>query len=169
MVYNCSGYEKVDTLRKLEGLIDVYLTDLKYVDAAVALKYSGAENYFDYASKAILEMQRQMLDNVFDEAGMLQKGLIIRHLVLPGNVLQTRKVLCWIHENLPKKTLISLMSQYVPCGKAADFKEINRRLTNREYDKACDMMFDFGFENGYIQDLMSAKETYIPLFDLEGV
>lgn len=135
VIYNSGGYERVEMLKALEGLVDIYLPDLKYVDSAVSLRYSGAADYFDYASKAILEMSRQVGKAIFDENGVMKKGLIVRHLILPRNTAQSIKALTWIHENLPEGTLVSLMCQYTPCGELENFPELQRRLTRREYEK----------------------------------
>ncbi len=169
IVYNCSGYEKVETLKKLEGIIDIYLTDIKYFDSDVSRKYSKAEDYFKVASKAVTEMLRQQPKNKFDESGIMQNGVIIRHMVLPLNLTQTRKIFEWIKMNLPENVIISLMSQYIPLGKASEYKEINRKITKREYDKALDMFYEFGFENGFMQELSSSNEDFIPPFNLAGV
>ncbi len=169
IVYNCSGYEKIETLKKLDGIIDIYLTDIKYFDSDVSRKYSKAEDYFNIASSAVKEMIRQQPENVFDNNAIMQKGVIIRHLVLPLNLNQTRKIFEWIKNNLPQNVIISLMSQYIPLGKANEYKEINRKITQREYDKAIDMFFEFGFENGFMQELSSSKEGFIPPFNLAGV
>ncbi len=169
VVYNCSGYEDVETLRKFRGIVDIYLTDIKYFDSEVSEKYSKAENYFAVASEAVKEMISQQSENMFDENGIMQKGVIIRHLVLPLNLTQTKKILQWIRENLPDNVIISLMSQYVPLGDACKYKEINRKLTTREYEKALDMFEEFGFENGFMQELSSSKEEFIPPFNLQGV
>lgn len=135
VIYNSGGYERVEMLKALEGLVDIYLPDLKYVDSAVSLRYSGAADYFDYASKAILEMSRQVGKAAFDKNGVMKKGLIVRHLILPRNTAQSIKALTWIHENLPEGTLVSLMCQYTPCGELENFPELQRRLTRREYEK----------------------------------
>ncbi len=169
IVYNCSGYEKTETLKKFEGIADIYLTDIKYFDSEVSAKYSKAADYFDIASKAVIEMIRQRPENIFDENGIMQKGVIIRHLVLPLNLTQTRKIFEWIKLNLPENVIISLMSQYIPLGKANEFKEINRKITQREYDKAIDMFFEYGFQNGFMQEISSSKTKFIPPFNLEGV
>lgn len=169
VVYNSGGYERVETLKALEGLVDIYLPDLKYVDSAVSLRYSGAADYFDYASKAILEMSRQAGEARFDEDGLMQKGMIVRHLILPRNTAQSLKALTWIRENLPEGTLVSLMCQYTPCGELANFPELQRRITRREYDKVVEHMLALGLTGGYLQELSSAKEEYIPPFDLTGV
>ena len=169
VIYNSGGYERVEMLKALEGLVDSYLPDLKYVDSAVSLRYSGAADYFDYASKAILEMSRQVGKAAFDKNGVMKKGLIVRHLILPRNTAQSIKALTWIHENLPEGTLVSLMCQYTPCGELENFPELQRRLTRREYEKVVDQMLELGLTGGYLQELSSAKEEYIPPFDLTGV
>lgn len=169
VIYNSGGYERVEMLKALEGLVDIYLPDLKYVDSAVSLRYSGAADYFDYASKAILEMSRQVGKAAFDENGVMKKGLIVRHLILPRNTAQSIKALTWIRENLPEGTLVSLMCQYTPCGELDAFPELTRRITHREYDKVVDQMLELGLTGGYLQELSSAKEEYIPPFDLTGV
>lgn len=169
VIYNSGGYERVEMLKALEGLVDIYLPDLKYVDSAVSLRYSGAADYFDYASKAILEMSRQVGKAAFDENGVMKKGLIVRHLILPRNTAQSIKALTWIRENLPEGTLVSLMCQYTPCGELENFPELQRRLTRREYEKVVDQMLELGLTGGYLQELSSAKEEYIPPFDLTGV
>ncbi len=169
VIYNSGGYERVEMLKALEGLVDIYLPDLKYVDSAVSLRYSGAADYFDYASKAILEMSRQVGKAAFDENGVMKKGLIVRHLILPRNTAQSIKALTWIRENLPEETLVSLMCQYTPCGELENFPELQRRLTRREYEKVVDQMLELGLTGGYLQELSSAKEEYIPPFDLTGV
>lgn len=169
IVYNCSGYEDVEALKKFRNIVDIYLTDIKYFDSEVSLKYSKAKDYFEAASKAVKEMVSQQPENIFDEDGIMKKGVIIRHLVLPLNVNQTRKILEWIKENLPENVIISLMSQYIPMGKACEYKEINRRLTTREYEKVLDMFEELDFEYGFMQELSSSKEDFIPPFNLEGV
>lgn len=169
VVYNTGGYEEVGTLRQLDGLIDIYLTDLKYYDSAVSEKYSRAADYFEKASAAVAEMSRQAPSCEYDENGILKKGLIIRHLVLPGNVSQCIKVLDWTADNLPSDTIISVMSQYTPCGEAENYPTINRRLSRREYDIAVKHARSLGFANVYIQQLDSSKEEYIPPFDLSGI
>ncbi len=169
IVYNSSGYEKPGTLRMLDGLIDVYLPDLKYFDSTVSKKYSDAENYFEYASAAVLEMYRQVGNIVLDENGMAKKGIIIRHMVLPGNISQAVKVFEWVRENLSSETYISVMRQYTPFGKAKDMPPINRHLSSREYTIVRDKIEQLGFENCYFQSKSSSTEKFIPIFDLEGV
>lgn len=164
VVYNTNGYELVDSLRRLEGLVDIYLPDLKYISAVAAKKYSGREDYFQYAAPAILEMQRQCGTLVLDEAGIAQRGLIIRHLVLPGSVDEARGALDFIAQNLPKDTQISLMCQYVPCHKAVN-PPLNRRLTRREYERALDYCLALGLTRVFVQEESSADPAYTPPFD----
>ncbi len=169
VVYNSSGYEKAETLKMLEGLVDIYLPDLKYFDPAPAEKYSGAGDYFEFASKAVLEMHRQVGSLETDENGIARKGMIIRHMVLPGNISQAVKVFEWVAENLPIDTFISVMRQYTPYGKAVDMPPINRKLSAREYKIVKEKILDIGFENCYFQSKESAEENFIPDFNLEGV
>ena len=168
VVYNCGGYESLETLRRLEGLVDIYLPDLKFFDPERSLRYCGAADYFETASAAILEMRRQQPEDIFED-GLMKKGLIIRHLVLPKNVNQSRRIFEWIKENLGAKTYISLMAQYTPCGKLESFPELQRKITRREYEKAVCFLEDLGFENVFLQELDSAAEQFIPAFDLTGV
>lgn len=168
VVYNCGGYESLETLRRLEGLIDIYLPDLKFFDPERSLRYCGAADYFETASAAILEMRRQQPEDIFED-GLMKKGLIIRHLVLPKNVNQSRRIFEWIKENLGAKTYISLMAQYTPYGELESFPELQRRITRREYEKAVCSLEDLGFENVFLQELDSAAEQFIPAFDLTGV
>lgn len=167
VVYNTGGYDDVESIRSLDGLIDVYLPDLKYFDSDVSKKYSNAENYFEKASKAVVEMQKQVGKSVIKD-GIMQKGLIIRHLVLPKNTDQSIKILRWIKDNLPIDTYISLMSQYVPYVKT-EYKELNRRIVTAEYQKVIDEFERLGFENGFMQERSSAQTDFIPKFDLSGV
>lgn len=168
VVYNTGGYDSIETLKMLDGLVDIYLTDLKYVSPSVSLKYSKAEDYFNVCSSAIREMKRQQSTDVF-ENGLMKKGLIIRHLVLPGNISQAMRALDWIADNLPQDTVISLMGQYMPCANAKNYPTINRRLSEREYNIVLDHAEKLGFQNVYIQELSSSNEEYVPDFDLSGV
>ena len=170
VVYNCGGYESVDTLRSLQGKIDVYLPDMKYMQEAPAMRYSAARDYPTVAKAAITEMYRQVGDYVLSEDGIMQRGLIVRHLVLPGNVENSKLVIDWFREfSRGKKVMFSLMSQYVPVGNAAKFPEINRKLTQSEYDEVVDYLCDSGIEDGFVQESDSADTEYIPSFDLEGI
>lgn len=169
VVYNSSGYESVETLKKLEGLVDVYLPDLKYVSSERSKKYSLAGDYFENASKAIFEMKRQVPQDIFDEKGIMKKGVIIRHLILPKNTNQSVEIFRFIKENFGAKTYVSLMAQYTPCGKIEDFPELQRKITRREYEKVVSFLEEEGFENAFVQLLDSANEEFIPAFDLTGV
>lgn len=168
VVYNSSGYDNVETLRSFDGLIDVYLPDLKYFSSEKSQKYAKCTDYFEKASKAVLEMHRQQPKTVI-ENGIIQKGIIIRHLVLPANVQESKNILLWIKNNMPEDTYISIMSQYTPYGNIRDIKELNRRLTTAEYNKVIDFFLDLGFENGFMQERASAKTEFIPNFDGTGV
>ncbi len=169
VVWNTGGYDSTQTLKKGEGLIDIFLADIKYVSEAVSQKYSGAKDYFSVASSAVLEMQRQVKENKFDENGIMQKGLIIRHLVLPGNVSQAMRVMDWVTANLPEDTILSLMSQYTPCGRASEYPTINRKLSEKEYDMVLSYAEKIGLENVFIQELDASSTEFIPNFDLSGV
>lgn len=169
IVYNSSGYEKVETLKMLDGLVDVYLPDLKYYDSEVSKKYSRAEDYFEYASEALLEMYRQVGNLETDENGIAKKGIIIRHMVLPGNISQAQKVFAWVRDNLSKETFISVMRQYTPFGEAKNMPPIDRPLSSREYSIVKDKILDLGFENCFFQSKTSSTEKFIPDFNLEGV
>lgn len=167
IVYNSSGYEKVETLQALDGLIDIYLPDLKYIRKDKALRYSAAGDYFERASKAVLEMRRQVNDR-FDSEGMMQSGMIVRHLILPQNTNSSIEILKWLKENLPD-TYVSLMAQYTPCGELDDTPELKRRITRREYDKVADFAVANGFEKLFLQELESADSDFIPKFDFTGI
>lgn len=169
VVYNSSGYEKTETLKSLEGIVDIYLPDLKYIDSERSEKYSFAKDYFDYASKALTEMKRQCPENIFDEKGIMHKGLIVRHLVLPKNTNQTIKILDFIKENLGTDTAISLMAQYTPFGEVENFPELQRRITSREYEKVLSYAENLGFETIYTQSPEAATEDFIPKFDFTGI
>ncbi|MDO4379355.1 MAG: radical SAM protein [Clostridia bacterium] len=169
VVYNSSGYEKAETLKKLDGAVDIYLPDLKYISSERAGRYSKAEDYFENASKAILEMRRQQPEDIFDENGLMKKGLIIRHLILPKNTNQSKLILDWIKENLGTETYISLMAQYTSCGEIENTPELQRRITEREYEKVLSYCEELGFKNVFVQELDSAKKDFIPDFDLTGV
>ena len=168
VVYNCSGYESVQTLRMLAGIVDIYLTDFKYFSPVPAEKYSGAANYFAVASAAVQEMCAQQPECVFDADGILHKGVIIRHLVLPGNTMDTLRVLDWCAQNIGKHALYSIMSQYTPNMHTQGIKPLDRRLTTQEYERVAGYVAELGLD-GYIQELDSATEEYTPPFDFTGV
>lgn len=167
IVYNTNSYENLETIKSLNGYIDIYLPDLKYFDDEIAIKYSNAKDYFNTASLAISEMVKQVGQAKFDEHGIMKKGVIVRHLIIPGQILQTKRILNWIKQNLPKDTYISIMAQYFPTYKAKDFPEINHKITKQEYNFVTSMLEDF--ENGYMQELGEHEEEYVPNFDLKGV
>ena len=166
IVYNSSGYEEVETLKALDGLIDIYLPDLKYIRAEKAMRYSKAADYFEKASAALLEMRRQVEDK-FD-GDIMKSGMIIRHLILPQNTNSSIAVLDFIKSNFPN-TIVSLMAQYTPCGDLSEFPEINRKITKREYEKVVNYAFDNSFDKLFIQELSSADKSFIPKFDFTGV
>lgn len=166
IVYNSSGYEEVETLKALDGLIDIYLPDLKYIRAEKALRYSRAEDYFEKTSAALLEMRRQVEDK-FD-GDIMKSGMIIRHLILPQNTNSSIAVLDFIKANFPD-TYVSLMAQYTPCGDLSNFPEINRKITKREYEKVVNYALDNSFDKLFIQELSSADKSFIPKFDFTGV
>lgn len=172
VVYNCGGYERTETLKELEGYIDIYLPDLKYYDHRLSEKYSGAADYFEKASKALEEMVRQTGGLAWNRqnSSLLSKGVIIRHMVLPGAKDDSIRLMQWIHDTLPKDSfLISIMSQYTPFYHSAEFPEINRRITTYEYEKVINAALKLGLTNGYMQQKSSAKEEYTPPFDLSGI
>lgn len=169
VVWNTGGYESVTTLQPLQGKVDIYLPDLKYVDSEPAAKYSKAPDYPEVAKAAIMEMVRQTGPCQFDGEGILQKGVIIRHLVLPGQVEAAKRVMDWVSETFaPGEVLLSLMSQYIPCGHAGEFREINRPLRRGEAKKTEEYMGYLGLE-GFTQEQSAASTQYIPDFDLTGV
>ncbi len=168
IVWNSGGYERVETLRDLEGYVDIYLPDLKYIDAAVSREYSDARNYFSYAGPALLEMQRQIGEEKLDASGILQRGMIVRHLLLPQGTRQAILVARWVQEQLPLARF-SLMAQYLPLGRAGEHPRINRKITRREYKKVLDALAELGMERVFVQDRSSAETEYIPAFDGTGV
>lgn len=164
VVYNCSGYTSPKTLSILDGLVDIYLPDFKYSDDALAIKYSSAPNYVNTASAAIKEMIFQVGTPLIDEDGMLKKGVIVRHLILPSHTKNSLGVLDIIKRIYDKQVLVSLMCQYVPVNKAHDFPKINRTITRREYDKVKSELYALGLD-GFTQDLTSASTDFIPDWD----
>ena len=164
VVYNCSGYTSPKTLSILDGLVDIYLPDFKYSDDALAIKYSSAPNYVNTASAAIKEMIFQVGTPVIDEDGMMKKGVIVRHLILPSHTKNSLGVLDIIKRSYDKQVLVSLMCQYVPVNKAHDFPKINRTMTRREYEKVKSELYALGLD-GFTQDLTSASTDFIPDWD----
>ncbi len=169
VVYNSGGYEKPQTLRLLEGLVDIYLPDFKYMDTGLAGRYSNAKDYPEAAKEALSEMVRQAGPCVFDERGILQKGVIVRHLVLPGHVSDSKKVVEYLYRTYGSRIYVSLMNQYTPMEAMADDPLLSRRVTAREYDRLLSFALNLGIENGYFQEGETARESFIPAFDGEGV
>ena len=170
VVYNTNGYDKLENLKKLEGKIQIYLPDLKYADDSLARELSHAPNYFETAKAAIREMFRQTGPFEMDEEGMLKKGVVIRHLLLPGNVENTLRAIDFVAETFkPGEVLFSLMRQYTPCGETEKFPFLSRKITPEEYEKVEKHLFDSGIEDGFVQEEESACEEFIPLFDGTGV
>lgn len=163
VVYNTGGYEKPETLRRLEGMVDIYLPDLKYVDSDLSGRLSAAADYADYAIPAIHEMLRQTGRPVFDQNGLMQRGTIVRHLILPQHTKSSIRVLEALRREFGNDILVSLMGQYLPMGRTADFPELNRRITRREYNKVLQHLEELELE-GFGQALSSAKKEYIPDF-----
>ena len=162
IIYNSNGYEKVETLKALEGYIDIYLPDLKYYSDQVAIKYSKAPNYFEITTEAIKEMIRQVGAPRFDKNGIIQKGVMIRHLVLPNHLQNTKNILKWIKENIPEEIYINVMAQYFPTYKAKEDELINRKLSKKEYKEIENYFYLMNFKNGYLQELGEHEEEYVP-------
>lgn len=170
VVYNCGGYESVETLKLLEGKVDIYLPDMKYAEGDLAKQLSHAPDYFEVAAKALMEMYRQVGPYQFDEDGMLQKGMIIRHLVLPGHVQNSLKVLDFISDTFPRgSVLLSLMAQYVPSGKVKNVPPFDRTVSREEYEAVVDYMDMLGLDEGFLQEPSAATDEYLPDFSLEGI
>ena len=168
IVWNSSGYETVQNLKKLDGLVDIYLPDFKYSDDDLAWEYSHAKGYRKIAFDAISEMRRQQPDDVFGDDGMMQKGVIVRHLVLPGALENTKGVLQDI-SSIDDTMYVSLMGQYFPTPNVENHPILSRRITEDEYDQATQAFFDAGLQNGFSQELDSATEEYVPDFDLDAL
>lgn len=167
VVYNTSGYESVETLKKLEGLVDIYLTDFKYSRPEKAERYSAAADYPEVAKAALSEMNRQIPTDEFQN-GMMKKGIIIRHLVLPANTNSSLEILDYLKDG-HKNRYISLMAQYTPCGSLENYSEINRKITAREYEKVSSYAEKLGFTNVFLQELTSSDKNFIPPFDFSGI
>ena len=166
IIYNSNGYENVETIKMLNGYIDVYLPDLKYYTNELSKKYSNVDNYFEVATNAIKEMYSQVGNAVFDDNAIIQKGVIIRHLVLPNHIQNTKNILKWINENMPKDIYVSVMAQYFPTYKAKNDSLINRKLNKKEYKEVLNYLYSLDLQNGYIQELGSHEEEYVPDFNL---
>ena len=161
IVYNTNGYEKVETLKMLEGYVDIYLPDFKYSDNDLGKRLSKVDNYFEIVTEALKEMYRQTGKAVFNGEGIMQKGMIIRHLVLPNHILNSRRVLKWINENM-HDVYVSVMAQYFPTYKAKEIDDISRKLTKEEYEQIENYLYRLDLENGYIQELGEHEEEYVP-------
>ena len=166
IVYNTNGYESVETLKMLEGYIDIYLPDLKYFYDELGKEYSKVNNYFEVATKAIKEMYRQVGTPQLDDNGIMKKGLMIRHLILPNQVENSKQVLKWIKENIDNNVFVSIMAQYFPTYKAKEIEGLNRKLTKEEYEEVENYLYDLDLENGYIQELGEHEEEYVPKWEI---
>lgn len=169
IIYNSSGYENIETLRYLKGYIDVYLPDLKYFSNKYSLKYSNAKDYFNFAIKAIDEMVKQVGDIQFDKNGIIKKGVIARHLLLPGLLFDSKKILDYLHKTYDDKIYISIMNQYTPLAHVENYPEINKKISEKYYNTIIDYAISIGIQNAFIQEEGTAKESFIPAFDYEGV
>ena len=165
IVYNTNGYENVETLKLLEGYVDIYLPDLKYYYDELGKKYSKVDNYFEIATSAIKEMYRQVGIPQLNEKGIMQKGLMIRHLILPNQIENSKNVLKWIKENMDNNIYVSIMAQYFPTYKARELDELNRKLTREEYEEVENYLYELELENGYIQELGEHEDEYVPKWD----
>ena len=169
VIANTSSYDSVEVLREMEGFIDIYLADYKYADGALAEKYSHAADYPEVAAAALKEMFRQVGKPVFDERGIMQKGMIVRHLLLPGCGRDSKRVLNYLYETFGDDVYISIMNQYTPLPHVQRFPELRRGITEEEYEEIVDYAIELGIENGFIQEGETAEESFIPSFDGEGV
>ena len=169
IVYNSGGYEKVETLEKIDSYIDIYLPDFKYSSNELGKRYSNVNNYTDIAKKALKFMKEKKSKNVYDNNGILKKGLIIRHMILPNNIENTKNVITWIKQNLGEETCISIMAQYFPTHKSKLFAEINRKIAQEELDEVEEFLIEQNMVNGFIQELGEHEEEYVPEFNLDNV
>lgn len=168
IVYNTSGYDSAETLSMLDGLVDVYLPDFKYVSSTLSKRYSHAADYFQAAKAGLAEMFRQVGEPVFD-GDMLVKGILVRHLILPGCTEDSKAVIQYLHDTYGDKIFLSIMNQYTPLPHVAAYPEINRKVTPKEYDEVVDFAIELGVENGFIQEGDTAEESFIPEFDFTGL
>ena len=169
IIYNTNGYENIETIKKLEGYIDVYLPDLKYYYNKIGKRYSKIDNYFEITTKAILEMYNQVGKTLLAERGIIKKGLMIRHLVLPNNIENSKKILKWIKENINDDVYINVMAQYFPTYKAKEDEKLNRKLTQNEFKEIEDFVYELDIKNGYMQELGEHEEEYVPKWDVNVV
>lgn len=169
IIYNTNSYENIDTLKTLSGYIDVYLPDLKYFDDKFSLRYSNAPNYFNYASKAIEEMFSQVGAVKFDDNGLIKKGIIIRHLMMPSLLFDSKKIMDYVYKTFGHSVYISIMNQYTPAHNSSKFPEIDRPLNSKHYDSMIDYCLSLGIKNAFIQESGTCSESFIPEFDLRGI
>ena len=169
IVWNTGGWELPESVEAVKNYSDIWLTDFKYFDNSLAEKFSNAKNYFENASASLKKMLEQTGEPVFDDDGMMKKGIIVRHLVLPGHTDDSKKVLRWLWENFDDKIWISIMNQYTPLCSEEKFPELSRKVTDEEYDEVVDFAVSLGIENAFVQDGEAVSESFIPPFDLEGV
>ena len=162
IIYNTNGYEKVETLKKLEGLIDIYLPDFKYSNNELGKKFSNVSNYYEVTKKAIIEMKRQVGTPIVTQDGIMKKGLMIRHLILPNQVENSKKVLKWVEQEIGEDIWVSVMAQYFPTYKALEDPSLNRKITKNEYEQVEQYLYSLKLSNGYIQDLEDEEEKYVP-------
>lgn len=165
VVYNSSGYENVETINALEGLVDIYLPDLKYYDDSYAFKYSKVRDYFEYASSAILEMVRQVGSVEIDDNGMMKKGVVVRHLLLPGMLEDSKRIIKYLYDTFGDKIIISIMNQYTPV-RELEYDELNEKVNNYEYDELINYAYDLGVRNAFIQEGETQKASFIPDFSV---
>ena len=165
VLYNCGGYESVETLKRLEGIIDIYMPDMKYYRDKYAVKYSSAPKYFETACAALEEMYRQTGAVVLDKNGIMQSGVIVRHMMLPGLMLDTKKIMDYLFDTYGNNIYISLMSQYTPLKNVERFPELNRKIDMKKYNSIVDYCMNRGMENVFIQEGSAAKESFIPCFE----
>lgn len=168
IVWNSSGYETAKDIADLKGYVDIFLVDFKYFDNELAIKYSKAPKYFEFASSAIIQMRKNQPKDIIKN-GLMKKGLIIRHMILPSEVKNSISVLNWIKDNLGNKTYVSIMSQYTPCFKAKEFKKLQRKIFPLEYKIVINKAMELGFDNAFIQDLSSASDSFIPEFETDNI
>lgn len=169
IAYNSNGYENIETIRSLKGYIDIYIPDLKYFDDKYAIKYSKAPNYFNIASKAIMEMYNSVGTPIFDDEGIMKSGVIIRHLMLPGLLFDSKKVVDYIYKTFGDNVYLSLMNQYTPMYGAESYPEINKPLNPKHYDSLVDHCIDLGYKNAFIQESGTSSEVFVPDFNLSGI
>ena len=165
VIYNNSGYDSVDTIKMLDGVVDVYLPDLKYYDDELADKYSKCRDYFKYASKAVEEMYKQVGKPVFDNNGMIRRGVIVRHLILPGNINDSKKIIKYLYYKYHDNIIISIMNQYTPI-RLLEYEELNHKIKDKDYDEIINYAYDLGIRNAYIQEGDTQKTSFIPDFSV---